>query len=378
MLSKHRWFRGALLVCPLALMLSGCVGLSQPRSPTSMPRDDANVNLTPVPPERLPLPPGEYLNVVWLPDRTIAVNYVADPENVQRQMEPLKIYRLRPDGSEMRALPLPQLSGCVQTDYIVAGILPDGRLISRRDCLTGRIGEAGHADEIAIDLANLQVTSLAPLGSYNVAMAWRPRSSEGVASFAGGQCDSLTALGASGFLPAPGPVTIDGQTWYLDAVFRPGFEFSDSPDLCKPYGRARDGQYTEDGQTIAFFASPGSVGVAGRQRENVPWNLYLATPAAGGRLLDPASIRKVFTGIRDPHGMALSRDGRWVSVAGDFGSDLVGTWLIDTATGQARLLGKGLVNTTAFSPDERQVIATVFERLGGLESHLEVYTLPDR
>jgi hypothetical protein len=343
-----------------------------------MSRGDANVDLTPVSQERLPLPPGEYRNVAWLPDGTIAVNYVAAPEDVQRQMQSLEIYRLQPDGTEMRVIPLPQQPGCVRTHYIVEGVLPDGRLLAGRDCLTGQPRDPGQSAAIAIDLIGGHVTSLAPLGSYSAAVAWRPRSSEGVASFAGGQCDSLTAIGASGFLPAPEPVTIDGQSWHLDVVFRPGFEFSDSPERCKPYGRARDAQYTEDGQTIAFFASPGSVGVAGRQRENVPWNLYLATPAAGGRLLDPASIRKVFPGIRDPHGMALSRDGRWVSVAGDFGSDLVGTWLIDTTTGRAQLLSKGLVNTTAFSPDERKVIATVTERLGSLESHLEVYTLPDR
>jgi len=360
-------------------MLSGCVGLSQPRSSTSTSRGDANVDLTPVPQERLPLPPGEYLNVAWLPDGTIAVNYVADPEDVQRQMEPLEAYRLEPDGTEMRVIPLPQQPGCVRTHHIVEGVLPDGRLLAGRDCLTGEPRDPGQSEAVAIDLIDGQVTSLAPLGSYSAAVAWRPRSSEGVASFAGGQCDSLTAIGASGFLPAPEPATIDGQSWHLDVAFRPGFfEFSGSPGLCKPYGRARDAQYTEDGQTIAFFASPGSVGISGKQRENVPWNLYLATPAADGQLLDPASIRKVFTGIRDPHGMALSRDGRWVSVAGDFGSDLAGAWLIDTVTGRARLLSKGSVNTTAFSPDERKVIATMFNRLGELESHLEIYTLPDR
>jgi len=357
-------------------MLNGCVGPSQ--APTSMSRGDANVNMTPVPQGRLPLPPGEYLNVTWLPDGTIAVNYVADPGNMQRQTQPLKIYRLRPDGTEMGAISLPEQPGCVRTDYIVEGVLPDGRLVAGRDCLTGRPGDAGHSEAIAIDLDDGQVTSLAPLGAYSVTVAWRPQSSEGVASFAGGLCDSITAIGSSGFLPTSEPVTIDGLTWYLDAVFRPGFEFSDSPALCTAYGRARDAQYTPDGQTIAFFASPDSIGVAGRTRENVPWNLYLATPAAGGRLLNPASIRKVFTGIRDPHGMALSRDGRWVSVAGDPESDLVGTWLIDTVTGHARLLGKGSVNTTAFSPDERQVIAAVFERPGSLESYLEVYTLPGR
>lgn len=377
-MSKRRWSRGALLVFPLTLMLSGCVGLSQPPSSTSMPRDDANVDLTPVPRERLPLPPGEYINVAWLPDGAIAVNYVADPGNIQRQTQPLEIYRLRPDGSEMRAIPLPQQPDCVRTHYIVEGVLPDGRLLAGRDCLTGRPGDAGQSEAIAINFDDGQVTSLAPLGTYSVTVAWRPRPAEGVASFAGGQCDSLTAIGASGFLPAPEPVTIEGQTWYLDTVFRPGFEFSDSPDLCKPYGRARDAQYTGDGQTIAFFASPGSAGVAGKQRENLPWNLYLATPVAGGQLLDPTTIRKVFTGIRDPHGMALSRDGRWVSVAGDLGNDLAGTWLIDTTTGHARLLGKGLVNATAFSPDEQKVIATVFDRLGELQSHLEIYTLPDR
>jgi hypothetical protein len=339
---------------------------------------NTKMDLTPVPHKRLPLPPGEYLNVAWLPDGTIAVNYVADPENVQRQMQPLEIYRLRPDGTEMRAISLPQQSGCVRTDYIVGGVLSDGRLLAGRDCLTGKPGDAGRSEAIAISLADGQVTSLAPLGSYSAAVTWRPRSSEGVASFAGGQCDSLTALGATGFLPAPEPVTIDGQTWYLDAAFRPGFEFSDSPELCKSYGRAREAQYTADSETIAFFASPDSVGVAGRRRENVPWNLYLAKPVAGGRLLDPTSIRRVFTGIQDPGGMAFSRDGRWVSVAGDFGSDLIGAWLIDTTTGHTRLLGKGLVNKTAFAPDERQVIATVTESLGHLESHLEVYTLPDR
>jgi hypothetical protein len=265
----------------------------------------------------------------------------------------------------------------VQTDYIVGGVLSDGRLLAGRDCFTGKPGEASRNEAIAVDLADGQVTSLAPLGSYSVSVAWRPQSSEGVASFAGGQCDSLTAIGASGFLSAPEPVMIDGHAWPFDVAFRPGFEFSDSPELCKSYGRARNGQYTEDGKTIAFFASPRSVGVAGRRREGIPWNLYLATPAAGGRLLDAASIRKVFTGIRDPHGMALSRDGSRAAVAGDFGSDRVGSWLVDTATGHARLLGKGAVNTTAFSPDERHVVAAVTERLGGLESHLEVYAVPD-
>lgn len=342
-----------------------------------MSSDNAYVNPTPVPHERLRLPAGEYLNVAWLPDGTIAVNYVAVPENVQRQRLPLEIYRLRPDGTEVQVVPLPQQPSCVRTDYIVGGVLPDGRLLVGRDCYTGKSGDAGRSEAIALDLADGQVTSLAPLGSYSVSVAWRPQSSEGAASFAGGQCDSVTAVDASGFLPAPEPVTVDGHTWPLDVVFRPGFEFSDSPELCKPYGRARDAQYTKDGKIIAFFASPDSVGVAGKQREDIPWNLYLATPTAGGRLLDPASIRKVFTDIRDPHGMALSRDGRLVTLAGSFGSDRLGTWLIDTTTGHARLLGKGTVNTTAFSPDERKVIATVFERLGGLESHLEVYALPD-
>jgi hypothetical protein len=363
---------GVLLGCVCLLLLSAYSGLThQQSSPQS------HLDLVPVPYQQLSLPPGEYVNVAWLPDGTVAVNYVADPENVHSQVQALQIYRLHLDGGRMRPVPLPQQPGCVRTDYIVGGTVPDGRLLAGRDCLTGKPGDAGRSAAIAVDLSSRKVTLLAPLRSFSAAVTRRPRSSEGAASYAGGQCDSLTAIAASGFLPAPRPVRIDGRSWPLDVVFRPGFEFSDSPSLCKPYGRARDAQYTADGRTIAFFASPATVGIAGRRREDVPWNLYLARAAAGGQLVDPASIRKVFTGIGDPHGMALSGDGRYASVAGDFGRDLTGTWLIDTITGRARLLGRGLANTTAFSPDERRVIATVTDRLGHLRSHLEIYTPPD-
>jgi len=362
-----------LLMCSVALVLSGCPVWPQ-RS--AAPPGVAGVDVRPVPSERLRLPPGEYLNVAWLPDGTIAVNYIADPEDVQSQRRPLKIYRLERDGTQMRELRLPQQPGCVRTDYIVNGVMADGRLLAGRNCVTGEPGDAGRSEAIAVDMATAQMTTMAPLRSYSAAVAWRPGASEGVASYAGGRCASLTAIDSSGFLPAPQPVMIDGRSWHLDTVFRPGFEFSNSPKLCQPYGRARDAQYTNDGNTIVFFASPQTIGVSGKRREDIPWNMYRASPVAGGQLLDATSIRKVLTGIGDPHGLALSQDGRWASVAGDFGRHWVGAWLTDTTTGRARLLGKGSVNTTAFSPDRRQVIATVTDRLGRLESHLEIYTLP--
>lgn len=70
------------------------------------------MDLRTMPSDRLRYPRGQYANVIWLSDGTITVNYVAEPENVQRRMQALEIYRLRPDGTDMRAFPLIQLPAC--------------------------------------------------------------------------------------------------------------------------------------------------------------------------------------------------------------------------------------------------------------------------
>jgi hypothetical protein len=110
----------------------------------------------------------------------------------------------------------------------------------------------------------------------------------------------------------------DGKSFNLADEFDP-------PGDCTETGRADFPAFRPDSTEMAFFASPGSVGVSGEARLAESWGLYETSGSGTASLL--------LSPISEPRGLAWSFDGRWLFFGGSV-NGASGVWAFhpDTAT----------------------------------------------
>jgi len=302
---------------------------------------------------RLAAPTGTLFNVAWLPDGRIyfgrAVDAGGRPET----------WRIPASGGTAEQLRLADQPGCRLTKYLRVAALPDGQLGLARFCSKD---PPLATDTGAVDPRSGRYQPLAPLGDLNPsAVVWRKGLRSGFISYTTGTCAGLAPLSRRGPQRLPGPVTVDGRSWRLDEdVFAPG-----GAD-CTDRGRADLPVLSPDERLLYFVASPESVGVTGRARTTVPWNLY-RWPLTG------AQPQELTRGLGQSVGLAISPDGRALVFAGLRDGDF-GLWLVDSSTRQVRRLAGGRFVSCTFSPDGRQVAAIADKDVD--HSHLDVFDLP--
>lgn len=306
--------RTGALVALLSAALAGCAGTGGSSSQPHGVRLDAPADGALASPVWMP---DGYLYFIFLPNTPDASGYLND-----------SLWRVKPGGEAQQVTWKP--SGvCRLPDYGAATRLPDGWLGLKRICYPG--GTAlPETDLVALDPDTGVEHVLArfpELPAINL-YAWRPGLADGFVSDETGDCAAIWPVVRGALGQFPMPVTIDGHTWRLDQGM--GQALHEGLGTCTGYGKATAPVLMND-EDLLFVASGAVQGVSdGTTREDAPWGLYRWDLAGQPRL--------VIGGIGQLTGYALSPDQRTVAIGGDINGTL-GLWLVDLATGRARLVG---------------------------------------
>jgi hypothetical protein len=244
-------------------------------------------------------------------------------------------------------LAIPSVEGCMLELALSPLALNDGRVAFIHVCQHAINGiPPDETDVWALDVVSGDVEylmSIGPLGaSQGVPYAISPDLSTAVVGV-GSICSYLIvnrADGSSERLTAE--ISDDGRAFSLADEIPPAGD-------CPNNGRAFQPTLSPDGSRLAFFASPASVGVAGRARLDTPSNVYVLTVATN-------DVRKVVAEIHDAGDLQWSPKTDEIAFSGQVGSDANATWVVDLAGSRRRIgpVARGL----AWSPDGTQLFAS--------------------
>jgi hypothetical protein len=285
--------------------------------------------------------PADYVGVAWLTGGELLVALrSADQPNARLAL-------VDADSSEVVDVPVPPDDGCMRELELSPQALPDGRVGFIHVCQHAINGiPPDDTDLRAMDLISGEVETLmavGPLGtSKNVPYAITRDLSLAVVGV-GSICSYLvvnTPNGGSDRLTAE--ISDDGGTFSLADEIPPAGD-------CPNNGRALQPTLSPDGSKLAFFASPASVGVAGRGRLDMPSNLYVLTLATN-------EVEKVVADVRDAGDLQWSPAKEELAFAGRVGSDANATWVVDLVGGRRGIgsVARGL----AWSPDGARLFAS--------------------
>jgi hypothetical protein len=284
---------------------------------------------------------GAYLDgVAWLPDGRFVL------EMVTTGRFSTQVWLADSDGMNARRLALPSDPTCRMTEYQYATALSDGRLALTKRCdLAFDDPWVSVGSVVAYDLGEGTLSVVSDLGELGTGgTSWNSDASRGVGDWSTGVCGGIAWLTPTGAQGIPAVVSDGGKRMRLDdwLAHRSG--------PCDKQGRASCPAWQPGGPLVAFFASPGSVGVKGQDRLDVPWELYL---------LDSRSLR-VRMAVPDVHGtctgMSWSRDGRWLAFGGTVGGSS-GLWLYSPSSNALRLVSAVHPSSPDWSPDGTKLIA---------------------
>ena len=334
----------AVLAAGALVVVAGCGGTER----------EASVNRTSVDvPQRLvEVPEARYTDAAWLPgDRFVVVVGSADGSERRR---PLRL--VGEGGSVGELVPDRDVGGCRQVVDDAPTVLPDGRLGFRETCEPEDIAGDSRIRLLAWDLEGAPEVLLETREAVGV-FSFAPGLREGLFSVDSSICAGIGVIRDAGI--APLDLRLPGERWSLGAALDPGSD-------CEQEGRARGPEYSADGRSIAFAASPASAGVAGQARLDEPWNLYVMD-AEERR---PRAVVEDVVGMSGPR---FSPDGRWLVFAGRFGETGDGVHLVRVADGRVvTALGEAGVGPAAWAPDGREVLVIRDLREDGLTQRSEL------
>lgn len=252
-----------------------------------------------------------------------------------------------PTSGAFELLDLAPDPACRLTRYLAPHNLPDGRLGVLKDCLSTSIGNPANPDRrylMAYDWTTRDLTLLVPtpLMPLSAPPAWDPEMTQAIA-FAGdplvGAIYWVDAL--SGLSPVQATLSDGRRAWWMASNFKDHLSSDSDPGL------PGDVAWSPDGSSILFWASLDAMGRHGLSRPSGSWDLYAANPAS----FRPHSI---LSGVRDPHDLQWSPDGKWISFYARLGPLFRrGIWLFSPQSRLIRLLTSRVdyLRGVAWSPD---------------------------
>jgi hypothetical protein len=284
------------------------------------------------------------MDLAWLRDGWLAITYYAHPLTPSAFPE---LWRAKSDGSSFSRIALAADTACQHISYKFLSPLADGRVAVTEVCDApqGILPPARYA-VIATTTDGGSVETLSAFQStFNPStISWNLAANQGVASHSSGICARIAWLTRSGVEPIHLTVSDGGRSWQLDDPRLSDSSRCDDASL----GRADGAEWSPDGRTIAFWASPQSIGHTGQSRLDAPWNLYV---------MDASNPKpeKVLSDIAHPGSLAWSPDGRWLVLAGDVSGKGKGTWLFAPANRSLKHATTDELAALAWSPDGQQV-----------------------
>lgn len=304
---------------------------------------ESRVPPTSVSASRIPVEPGNFAAVTWLPDGWLVVDYVPSGDSA----DPSQVWRLRPTGERFERVQVADTPRCDTTYYTGPTLLPDGKASLLRACLFGDPSR-DRFDLVALDHRRGTVTPLMRngLGFRTLGTSsWSPTMDRGIASRSNGLCSTLVWLSRGGTGEAAISVNEGGTEYVIDQrLFDPGrSNCDDQPMADKP-------AWSPIGDSIAFLFSSDAIGLSGQERLDARWGLFL-TDADGHTAI------QLLKGITHAGRLVWSPDGRLLAFAGSVENRGTGTWLFNPETSELRLVTETPLPWFDWSPNGEHLVA---------------------
>ena len=295
-------------------------------------------------PIAIPFEAGAPTTITWPSATRLVVGYVRRPHD---PAAPTELARLRPNGEGFRGIPLPQDQACSRTQYVNPIALGEGRLgvvkVCNLDGEQASIPTSYSLMQVAMaggELAPLVTTE--PLGYLSSfvppSFTANPQATAAIVSAGNLLCGSIALVDRDGVRYFPVTVGEGGQTWRLDEWF------TSEERLCTDQGRARGAAWSPDGLSVAFLGSPQSIGIAGQDRLDAAWNIYVMDT-------ETWTPDEVLSDISYPSDPVWSPNGRWLAFSGAIRGRADGTWLFDVSREELVRISSAQLASPAWSPD---------------------------
>lgn len=296
-----------------------------------------------VPSEPLPVPKDAYGQIAWSSPARLVVAYRPHPAAIGSTVE---IWSLRVDGKNLSPLSLDAPSQCRLTNYLDPTRTMTGSVAFVRQCIVDKRNPL----EDVFELMSFQAEEsqepelITELGFNPIQFSWHPALERGFAARGDDTCATLVEI-ASRTLSYPTIRVADDEGGFvIDSSL-----VESAAQTCTDKPRASWPALSPDGDSVAFFASPASIGVEGQARLGKPWNLYTMT-TEGRR------PHKRIDDVVSPRSLTWSPDGRWLAFSG-FLSRQEGTWLYAPVANQLVMISQEAMEWLAWSPDGGKLAA---------------------
>jgi hypothetical protein len=314
---------------------------------------------------------GSFQGLAWLPSGWLVTGWEPKPlpdytfDHIQR---------FRVDGARFSRIPLRKEKGCRRTHYQWPSALPDGSLGIHKKCDLPLTKDGGfrpvhyRAYYDRYDFDTGRQTTLASFGpgdrprrcrnnasgpcdsvveqdQTTTDVSWNPEMTRAVIA-ADADCEGLAWLTGQGFESFGFDVLdTEGKTHSVDSSIEDGEFMTEGP--CAAEIAVGPVTWSPDGEMIAVFVSPLSIGLQGQARHGIPHNLYF---------LDPTTLRTrlALRGIRYPSSIAWSPDSRFVAFAGGLGGETSDVWIYALRSKVWGLVDQESAQL-AWSPDGRSI-----------------------
>jgi hypothetical protein len=317
--------------------------------------DVANLSAT-VKPKPVPGVSTTGASVTWFRDGLNEDWFVFEREDPSPSVTPTfytpGIWRVKPDGTNLEQLPLPDHPGCVESGFYAPERLPDGRMGYIVLCAPSENSAVpSQAYMMAYDF---KIKQVAPLLDYAL-----PKGEIGTGGFSWNP-EMTRGISGDGF----GRYLNEQLYWFTPTGSEPldvGFPVAYGPS------------WSPDGERIAFTAAPG--GLLGVSVDS-PKNLYLMDT-------NGANVHPLVKGVLETTGVSWSPDGRWLVFEATIGKKQ-GLWVVDAGAYDSANEGSSSTDSTPhlllggrfisprWSPDGQQVVVLQYthDDLTNLETQI--------